>query len=608
MLQKVNHRCSLHVSPQGSLQQWEPAVERRVSDLKLDSDKSTGRDGDSRPSSGFYSLSDACSVSLSNSCNSVASEHFVATFRPGEPPGSHASSTHHSEPNVGCNSQAAASSFTAQEHPQSAINLSWVSLMGGDRDRGRTHTSGDACRAACLKPRDWSSHDGGEPPARFCCDLRSRDCTEVYRYPSPLHVVALQSSLFLQAEGITMDDSEESWMPKPTSTKPRKAQTSPRVHKERASAYIAALLSHRGNVVPNRSKDVFGRRLVTSLNVRHRLPGQSQALFEPRGLFGSTTSLTSARPSLTSTLPTQTRPASVDLSDLFPLPLRGPQKLVSNMVPMRPAAYLRNVRSSSVCSQVRENIQQRVGGEIPQGSSWQQGRPGQFLYEPRLAKIRQLVKSSVLVEPEDNSDNDADDDEDEEEEGNRGGARCRRGKPKKQRFRDRMEAVRQSFRFPGAAAVRRRRSRRTQSVMDVSRQKGSTARIEVGQVRPCEEPGNHVRVHSGSQGRRWRSSLEVGRDDGSLISGSQPWPVLYDYRGAVSPSHPVIAEISEDDFGECRAGGLGDAESSLSELEDVDWPSGEILPQGSLVKAVSSSLKQKVLQLHCDAQKITTIV
>ena len=56
MLQNVNHRCSLHVSPQGSLQQWEPAVERRVSDLKLDSDKSTGRDGDSRPSSGRSSF------------------------------------------------------------------------------------------------------------------------------------------------------------------------------------------------------------------------------------------------------------------------------------------------------------------------------------------------------------------------------------------------------------------------------------------------------------------------------------------------------------------------------------------------------------------------
>ncbi|XP_061437652.1 uncharacterized protein LOC133362743 [Lethenteron reissneri] len=46
-----------------------------------------------------------------------------------------------------------------------------------------------------------TSAPGRDPDPHFHCDLRSRDSSEVYRYPSPLHAVAMQSSAFLHRRG-----------------------------------------------------------------------------------------------------------------------------------------------------------------------------------------------------------------------------------------------------------------------------------------------------------------------------------------------------------------------------------------------------------------------
>uniref|UniRef100_A0AAQ4S343 Uncharacterized protein n=1 Tax=Gasterosteus aculeatus aculeatus TaxID=481459 RepID=A0AAQ4S343_GASAC len=53
-------------------------LDRQISDLRLDSEVSHQLETDSRPSSGFYDLSDEASVSLSNSSNSVFSECFCS--------------------------------------------------------------------------------------------------------------------------------------------------------------------------------------------------------------------------------------------------------------------------------------------------------------------------------------------------------------------------------------------------------------------------------------------------------------------------------------------------------------------------------------------------
>ncbi|XP_064359309.1 dapper homolog 1-like isoform X2 [Dromaius novaehollandiae] len=111
-------------------------------------------DTDSRPSSGFYELG-----SLSDSCPSVRSEG----------PGSPARSRPRS----------------ADEAAACLLHLRLRSLAGARRpgstgDLELVRSLGDAC------PQ--------RPP--YERDLVSRSTSEIYRYPSPLHAVALQSPLF----------------------------------------------------------------------------------------------------------------------------------------------------------------------------------------------------------------------------------------------------------------------------------------------------------------------------------------------------------------------------------------------------------------------------
>nr|XP_023421911.1 dapper homolog 1 [Cavia porcellus] len=116
-------------------------LDKQISDLRLDVEKTSGErlETDSRPSSGFYELSDGASGSLSNSSNSVFSECL--------------SSCH---------------SSTCFCSPLEA-----------------TLTISDGCpKAADLNPK-------------YQCDLVSKNGNDVYRYPSPLHAVALQSPMFL---------------------------------------------------------------------------------------------------------------------------------------------------------------------------------------------------------------------------------------------------------------------------------------------------------------------------------------------------------------------------------------------------------------------------
>ncbi|CAH6840709.1 dapper homolog 1 isoform X2 [Phodopus roborovskii] len=116
-------------------------LDKQISDLRLDVGKTAEEqlETDSRPSSGFYELSDGASGSLSNSSNSVFSECL--------------SSCHSST--CFCSPLEAALTIT------------------------------DAC------------HKSSDVNPKYQCDLVSKNGNDVYRYPSPLHAVAVQSPMFL---------------------------------------------------------------------------------------------------------------------------------------------------------------------------------------------------------------------------------------------------------------------------------------------------------------------------------------------------------------------------------------------------------------------------
>ncbi|XP_074677107.1 dapper homolog 1 isoform X3 [Strix aluco] len=116
-------------------------LDKQISDLRLDVEKTADEhlETDSRPSSGFYELSDGASGSLSNSSNSVFSECL--------------SSCH--------------SSTCFCSPLEATLNIS----------DGR--------------PKSADVHP------KYQCDLVSKNGNDVYRYPSPLHAVAVQSPMFL---------------------------------------------------------------------------------------------------------------------------------------------------------------------------------------------------------------------------------------------------------------------------------------------------------------------------------------------------------------------------------------------------------------------------
>ncbi|XP_029350380.1 dapper homolog 1 [Echeneis naucrates] len=142
-------------------------LDRQISDLRLDTAVSHDQpESDSRPSSGFYELSDGASGSLSNSSNSVFSECFCS---PPDADGYHPST----DELPGC--------------------LECGSLAGGPAD--------DSCYGPGPAPSPVGSAPTMAPcnsQSKFHCDLVSRNGSDVYRYPSPLHAVAVQSPVFLQ--------------------------------------------------------------------------------------------------------------------------------------------------------------------------------------------------------------------------------------------------------------------------------------------------------------------------------------------------------------------------------------------------------------------------
>ncbi|XP_036397902.1 dapper homolog 1 [Megalops cyprinoides] len=155
-------------------------LDRQISDLQLDAEKASHDrlETDSRPSSGFYELSDGASGSLSNSSNSVFSECL--------------SSCHSST----CFCSPLDASFSISEgRPKSADDLLGCVECEGHCDE----QSSAAVRRSFSAPYSPSIDSSSESQSKYHCDLIAKNGNDVYRYPSPLHAVAVQSPIFFQS-------------------------------------------------------------------------------------------------------------------------------------------------------------------------------------------------------------------------------------------------------------------------------------------------------------------------------------------------------------------------------------------------------------------------
>nr|XP_046258656.1 dapper homolog 2 isoform X2 [Scatophagus argus] len=191
-------------------------LDQQISELKLDVSKASTEqlESDSRPSSGFYELSDGGSCSLSNSCTSVYSECLSSSqtsllLLPTSPANSHISPP----VQVDVCRRRSADESTTQPNPPRATGLHLgssrirASTTGTEQARPRPVSTGDLdkmmaqglgyCKTVdARKPLMCTNLKTSTMDPKFQSNLVSRSGTEVYHYPSPLHAVALQSPIF----------------------------------------------------------------------------------------------------------------------------------------------------------------------------------------------------------------------------------------------------------------------------------------------------------------------------------------------------------------------------------------------------------------------------
>ncbi|XP_069749980.1 dapper homolog 2-like [Narcine bancroftii] len=193
-------------------------------------------DSDSRPSSGFYDVSDGTSSSLSTSCPSVYSEG----------PGGSLWSVHSScqLPWLG----------TGRSRPRSTDDgrpteldmrapegeVCWANRRGKVSQRPVSAGELTLLRCYCGNTRTPSSCSSStRPEPRFRCDLVSRNGGETYRYPSPLHAVALQSPLFTSSSPQPKEEDSSSM---PREANPARPKACQQARRERLDRYICGLV------------------------------------------------------------------------------------------------------------------------------------------------------------------------------------------------------------------------------------------------------------------------------------------------------------------------------------------------------------------------------
>ncbi|XP_028251907.1 dapper homolog 1-like isoform X1 [Parambassis ranga] len=152
-------------------------LDRQINDLRLDTEPSHDQpEADSRPSSGFYELSDAASASLSNSSNSVFSECF-------------------------CTTADADGRLPSSNGPADCLECD--GLVGGLCDdssfSGTIHRSLSALYPPTVDAASLVA--SSDTRSKYLCDLVTWNGSETYHFPSPLHAPVVQSPALLQGYG-----------------------------------------------------------------------------------------------------------------------------------------------------------------------------------------------------------------------------------------------------------------------------------------------------------------------------------------------------------------------------------------------------------------------
>ncbi|NWQ68550.1 DACT2 protein, partial [Neopipo cinnamomea] len=239
-------------------------LDQRISELKLDVSKTSSEylDSDSRPSSGFYDLSDGGSCSLSNSCTSVYSESISSSHTSLLPSSQHPKarlSVFDYRPKSADETTVHTTSFQQQGTYVSngcRITASRDVSAAPARSRPRPVSTGDLER---LTPADARFQKETDPKStlplchngdmhllsmdpKFQNDLVSKNGIDVYPYPSPLHAVALQSPLFsLVGTSPESDFQVPPSKPMPSVTGPSLIRTRPTME-AKPGGYINKLL------------------------------------------------------------------------------------------------------------------------------------------------------------------------------------------------------------------------------------------------------------------------------------------------------------------------------------------------------------------------------
>ncbi|XP_014163669.1 dapper homolog 2 [Geospiza fortis] len=239
-------------------------LDQRISELKLDVSKTSSEylDSDSRPSSGFYDLSDGGSCSLSNSCTSVYSESISSSHTSLLPSSQHPKarlSVFDYRPKSADETTVHITSFQQQgAYGSNGCRTAASRDVSGTpaRSRPRPVSTGDLER---LIPADMRyqkemdpksvlplCHDGDmhlfSMDPKFQNDLVSKNGIDVYPYPSPLHAVALQSPLFsLVGTSPKSDFQAPPSKPMPSTTGPSLIKTRP-TSEVKPGGYINKLL------------------------------------------------------------------------------------------------------------------------------------------------------------------------------------------------------------------------------------------------------------------------------------------------------------------------------------------------------------------------------
>ncbi|XP_072532888.1 dapper homolog 2 isoform X2 [Salminus brasiliensis] len=193
-------------------------LDQQISELKLDVCKASAEhlESDSRPSSGFYELSDGGLGSLSNSCTSVYSECLSSSSQASLLPLSSGPSAPHivlGHGQADVSRRRSADESTAQSDAPRGLGVRLGSSgirttsVSSERARQRPVSTGDLDRV--ISPGFGYCKPVEPKTSTFCrnlcnptldpkyqSNLVSRNGAEVYRYPSPLHAVALQSPIF----------------------------------------------------------------------------------------------------------------------------------------------------------------------------------------------------------------------------------------------------------------------------------------------------------------------------------------------------------------------------------------------------------------------------